>query len=149
MSAIYNGPWPIRIKADRKPRKAKPPSLPEWILQAAMIAEWNKCEAEGMALSAVGDMNAAKRSYQTAMQCKAMGLKPGEPDVRLYGYPARVLFVEVKRKGEKPSPKQVERHDLLAELGHTVLVVAPTDQDDARRIARAIANQFCDRRRVL
>ena len=142
-----NVPW-ITKQAEnakrREARKAKPLSLPEWLLQAAAIAEWHKCEEEGMALSAVGDMNAARRSYQTAMQCKAMGMVAGEPDVRLYGYPTRVLFVEFKRKGEKLSKKQVERHDRLAQLGHQVLLVAPVDQDDARRIARNIATKFCE-----
>lgn len=141
-----NVPW-ITKQAEnakrRASRKPKPPVLPEWILQAAMIAEWNQCEAEGYALSAVGDMNAGKRSYQTAMQCKAMGMKAGEPDCRLYGYPARVMFVEVKTAKGKKSDAQDKRHDRLAELGHTVLVVAPKDQVDARLIARKIADKFC------
>ena len=126
--------------------KIKMPPSPEWLLQAAMIAEFHKLEASGMALSAVGDMNAGKRSRWSATQAKAMGMTAGEPDIRVYGYPARVLLIEVKTTKGKLSAKQIARHDRLAELGHTVLVVAPTDEDNARHLARYTQRyRVCDR----
>jgi hypothetical protein len=142
-NAVSNVPWVAR-PAPKPKRKAAAAALPEWLLQAHMMAEWNKLESEGWAFSAVGDMNAARRSPQTAMQCKAMGMKAGEPDVRLYGYPARILFLEVKTTKGKKSDAQDARHDRLAALGHTVLVVAPRDEAHARSIAREIATKFCD-----
>jgi hypothetical protein len=140
MSAV---PWTMR-KPPKPKRKPAVPGLPEWLLQSWLVAEFNLLEQEGWELSAVGDMNAARRSPQTAMQCKAMGMKAGEPDVRLYGYPARILFVEVKTTKGKKSEAQDARHDRLAALGHTVLVVAPRDEAHARSIAREIATKFCD-----
>lgn len=143
-------PW-VKCKPDAtvpaKKRKRQPVAssgLPEWLLQSYMMAEWNLLESQGMEFSAVADMNAGKRGRWAASQAKAMGLKPGEPDCRLYGYPARILFVEVKTTKGKKSTAQDLRHDRLAALGHTVLVVAPRDEEHARSIAREIAAKFCD-----
>lgn len=125
-------------------KKSDLPVLPEWLLQSWLIAEFNKLEDEGWELSAVGDMNAGRRSYAEASKCKAAGLKAGEPDLRIYGYPARILFVEVKTATGRKSRAQDLRHDRLAALGHTVLVVAPRDEAHARSLAREIATKFCD-----
>lgn len=134
----------VTLPAARKRKPAAPPGPPEWVLQSHMMAEWNKLEAEGMEFSAVADMNAGKRGRWAASQAKAMGMKSGEPDLRIYGYPARILFVEVKTATGKKSRAQDLRHDRLAALGHTVLVVAPRDEEHARSIAREIATKFCD-----
>jgi hypothetical protein len=114
------------------------------VLQAAAVAEWHKLEKEGWPFTCAADMNAGKRSRWAAAQAKAMGMTAGEPDTRLYGYPARILFVEVKTTTGKKSAAQDARFDRLAQLGHTVLVVAPRDEEHARSIAREIATKFCD-----
>jgi hypothetical protein len=142
-NVVSNVPWVAR-PAPKPKRKPAAAALPEWLLQAHMMAEWNKLEAEGWELSAVGDMNAGKRGPWAAQQAKSLGMKAGEPDCRLYGYPARILFVEVKTTKGKKSEAQDARHDRLAQLGHTVLVVAPRDEAHARSIAREIATKFCE-----
>jgi hypothetical protein len=141
--AMSTAPW-ITRPAPKPKRKPAPPTIPEWLLQAAMVAEFNLLEDQGYALSAVGDMNAGRRSYQEAAKCKAMGMRSGEPDLRLYGASARVLFIEVKTTTGRKSTAQDNRHDRLAALGFTVLVVAPRDEAHARSIAREIATKFCD-----
>lgn len=138
-SMLFAQPKPVKRK-----RKSKAPGLPEWMLQAAMMAEFDRLEADGWELSAAGDMNAGRRSFQEAKRCKAMGMKAGEPDIRLYGASGRILFIEVKTKTGRKSEAQDARHTRLAVLGHTVLVVAPDDEAHARLIARSIATKFCD-----
>ena len=125
-------------------KKSAASAIPEWLLQASMMAEFDRLEANGWELSAEGDMNAARRSFQEAAKCKAMGMKKGTPDIRLYGASGRIMFIEVKTKRGRKSEAQDTRHDRLAALGHTVLVVAPDDEAHARLIARSIATKFCD-----
>lgn len=143
-------PWVKRkppATAPAKIRKRQPAASsgpPEWVLQAAMAAEFNKCKDEGLKFRFAGDMNSAKRTRWAAAQAKAMGLNPGETDLRLYAYPARLLLVEVKTVKGKKSDDQDKAHDEFAELGFTVLVVTPRDEEHARSIAREIATKFCD-----
>lgn len=140
---IAAAPW-ISSPAPKPRKPAKPPSLPEWLLQASMVAEFNAIEAAGAQISAVGDMNAGRRSYQEAAKCKAMGMRSGEPDLRLYASGGRTLFIEVKTSKGRKSAAQDERHTRLGQLGFQVLVVAPTDETHARLLAREIASKFCD-----
>ena len=52
----------------------------------------------------------------------------GMPD-RLVLLPnAKIAFVEVKTKGEKPRPLQLSRHRLLRHLGFKVYILDDTDQ---------------------
>ena len=65
----------------------------------------------------------------SATQAKALGMTAGEPGLRLYGYPGRVLFLEVKtgRRQAILFPGSLA-HDRLAQLGtHGTGVIAPTD----------------------
>lgn len=120
-----------------------PKPMPEWVLQAYFVNELRKLEADGLPISAVGDMNAGRRSFQTASQAKAMGLTPGEPDVRIYGEGGRLQLVEIKVKGRKGlSDDQKARHKRLNELGHPVLTAVLVDESSARLAARVIATSF-------
>jgi hypothetical protein len=131
-------------KLKSKPPKPKP--LPEWLLQSYFVNELRKLEADGWPISTVGDMNAGRRSYATASQAKAMGLTPGEPDVRIYGHHGRLLLVEIKVKGRKGlSDAQRERHARLKALGHRVVVVTLADEGDARFEARCCAKAALER----
>lgn len=141
MSAIVRVPW--ANKPARAPSKRKPAALPEYMLQAAMVAEFNKLEAEGWPLSAVGDMNAARRGYAEAAKCKAMGMKAGEPDVRVYLESGKLVLIEVKVGNGALSPAQVERHGRLRWLGHTVGVARLTTEEQARQYAREVATVHC------
>jgi len=48
--------------------------------------------------------------------------KPGTPD-RFAIVHGRIIFIEVKRLGEKPSNQQLERHEEIRQSGAIVLIV--------------------------
>lgn len=141
-------PW-VQRPAPKPRKSAAATTAPEWVLQAAMIAEFHKCQAEGYKFRAAGDMNAGRRGRWAAAQAKAMGLNRGETDIRLYGSGGRLLLVEVKTakaaKGKRSgrSVDQERAHDEFAELGFEVLIAAPEDEAHARALAREIAVKFC------
>lgn len=47
----------------------------------------------------------------------------GVPDRMLLCPGGAVLFVELKKPGEKPTPQQAAQHRRMRALGHTVLVI--------------------------
>ena len=63
-----------------------------------------------------------ERAMQTNA-LKAMGMRPGFPDLVLLGRNGRVGFMEVKREGEKQSEAQIHWHGALEYLGHRYAVV--------------------------
>jgi hypothetical protein len=126
----------------RKPRKAKPQAMPEWMLQAAFIAELHALEAEGWPVTCAGDMNAGRRGYAEAAKCKAMGLTKGETDTRIYLPEGKTLLVEIKPHDKKLSEDQEKRHKRLRDLGHNVTTVYLLDPQEARTIARSLVTAW-------
>jgi len=120
-------------------RRTRVVAPPEWLLQAAMVAEFNKMEASGWPLTVAGDMNAGKRSFAAAAQAKAMGMKAGEPDVRVYASDRRLFLIEIKTPSGRVSDGQDKRHDRLAALGHHVHVAFLGTEAGARQYARDLA----------
>ena len=134
---------PRKPSSPLRPRKVKSTG-PEWLLQAAMVAEFHKLEAEGYRLTVAADMGAARRSFAEAAKCKAMGLTAGEPDVRVYcqpycGAPGVLISIECKVDEKQPSDVQIARHDKLRALGFRVYVENLTTEIHARAIARRVA----------
>lgn len=81
--------------------------------------------------------NEGKRSARAGKQAKRDGMRPGWPDLLIYGPGGRHMLMEVKRPGWRPSDlsdNQRATHARLRELGHTVHVVASID--DALTIVR-------------
>ena len=62
-------------------------------------------------------------------QCRKWKTRIGDPDRIILLEGGKVLFVELKRPGEKPRPLQLARHKLLRDLGFKVYVL-----DDERQI---------------
>lgn len=54
--------------------------------------------------------------------------KSGFPDLTLVGYNSRLVWVEVKRPGNKPRQLQQWRHEQLKERGHTVAIVESLEE---------------------
>jgi len=52
----------------------------------------------------------------------------GMPDRIVLLPNGRIGFVEVKRKGEKPRPLQLARHEMLRKIGFLVFVLDDTSQ---------------------
>ena len=64
--------------------------------------------------------NGGKRHVVTAMKMKAEGVRPGVPDIHLpvprNGFSG--LWIEMKRKGSKPTPAQMDWATALSFYGH-------------------------------
>lgn len=139
---MTNAPWSGYIRPPRATRPTRPARLPEWLLQAAMIAEFNKLEEQGWHISAVGDMNAGRRSRAAQQIAKATGMKAGEPDVRLYAGAGKIHLIEIKTAEGRTSEAQDDRHDRLATLGHKVHVAFLGTEAAARDYAREFAKHY-------
>ena len=74
-------------------------------------------------MSFAGDQNAAKRGITAAQLAKLMGLRPGEADLRIYIAGGKLVSVELKAENGRKSPKQVERHALLDEIGFIIYTI--------------------------
>jgi hypothetical protein len=120
---------------DRKPRveyRDIAPTIPEWRLQAAAVAELRRMIDAGWPFAIAADMNAGKRSMAQAGIAKATGMEAGEPDLRIYWAPGRTGFIEMKGARTPVSPAQKVRHARLRELGHLVTIVQVKTEDEAR-----------------
>lgn len=135
-------PWPKRKPPPVAAKRPKPKATPEWLLQAAFVAELHALESAGAPITCAGDMNAGRRSYQEAAKCKAMGLTAGETDTRIYLDRGITLFVEIKPKGKKLSDVQELRHARLRDLGHNVMTVYLADEQEARTTARRLISAW-------
>jgi hypothetical protein len=91
----------------------------EWQLQAYCIQQARR---EGYMVA--GGMEAARRTKAQAGIAKATGLTAGEPDMRFYFPPPTLItFIELKGPNTPVSKTQVEYHNTLKSIGHTVHVV--------------------------
>lgn len=71
--------------------------------------------------------NAIKKAGGIAPKLVSPGTA-GMPDRLVLFRGARVAFVELKQRGEKPRPIQVRRHDLLRGFGFPVYIIDNTEQ---------------------
>lgn len=72
--------------------------------------------------------NEAKRTGHSYMI--AMGMIPGIPDYKV-DFPASgfsSLFIEFKKHGEDPSPKQLEVHNILRKNNHKVEIARSVEE---------------------
>lgn len=55
----------------------------------------------------------------------------GAPDRVLMVHPARTVWVELKRPGEKPEPHQEREHERMRKMGQAVVVIDSFEGVDA------------------
>ncbi len=85
-------------------------------------------------------MNSGKIPAKYGMKTRYISLhSTGTPDVQALkkapnGY-TQVLYVEVKRPGEKPSEEQLAMHDVLREKAGARVIVATSWEDVERELA--------------
>ena len=77
--------------------------------------------------------NAAKRSFALAAMLKAEGMRAGIPDLFLAARSGRDqsamgLFIEMKRKPNKPSAEQLEVIDYLRRAGYHCVIAWNADE---------------------
>lgn len=110
-------------------------------MQAAAVKWLRRYQQAGWPIRVAGDMNSARRTLREQGIAKATGLEPGEPDVRVYLPAGRLLLIEYKRgtKGKR-SQEQIDTHGQLAELGHDVVTLAPSSEDEAIELTTALVS---------
>jgi hypothetical protein len=104
----------------KKQRGVKPPPPLEFashVLVADMLRRWCNPRWEWTHLP-LGE----KRHIGTAMRLKRMGVRPGWPDFLFAGPNAQLVWLELKRKGNKASEPQtvIEKH--LRDCGFEYLI---------------------------
>lgn len=125
-------------------RAAANDNVPEWRLQAAQVRRLRNMPEHGRQFLIAGDQNAARRGPRAAVEAKATGMTPGEPDLRVYGSGGRLLLIENKTLKGRLSPEQRDRHAALAALGHVVVVIRAATEADAADQAEAIVRGWLD-----
>lgn len=100
---------------DRNPDEGK---WLEWQIQTYIVMQARK---EGYFME--GDQNQAMRSFAAANRAKVCGMLAGTPDMRFYIYPNKFVAIELKQGKNKPSPDQIEWHDLALWNGFNTYVV--------------------------
>jgi len=112
------------------------PALPlEWQLQAAQVRALRKLPEYGKLFLLASGMEAGKRGSTATAQAKAAGMTAGEPDLRIYLPDGKVGLIENKVGRASLEASQVARHPALAAIGHPVMVIRATTEEDAARQA--------------
>lgn len=75
-----------------------------------------------MVVKTFRNKDGSERRFETWLQLA----KKGSPD-RFFILGGRIYFIEVKRKGKKPTPEQIERHDELRRAGAHIFVADSID----------------------
>ena len=70
-------------------------------------------------VEAVASMAGERRGWNAQRLAKALGLKKGVSDLTLYGPDRAVLFLELKKPGEKPTKEQMSFLWRMADRGHS------------------------------
>lgn len=131
----------------------------EWVLQSAAVrairampeyvATAEDVEANGKAgrksFTIAADMNSARRSPNESVKAKATGIAAGDPDLRFYLPNGALRMIEYKNAEGTLSKDQRIRHPLLAALGHTVVVLkASTEEEAASRTVDLVRGWLAD-----
>ena len=116
--------------------------LKEWHLQAAAVKWLRRYRQAGWPIRVAGDMNSARRTLREQGHASATGINAGEPDVRVYLPQGKLLLIEFKRPGEavEPGSDQDTAHTELRELGHEVVVLIPSNEDEAAELTAALVS---------
>jgi hypothetical protein len=94
------------------------------------------------------DQNAARRSRTGGAKAKAMGMRPGEPDVRVYLPHSRIGHIELKAPNGSVSDAQRQRHADLRALGHDVRVLRADTPGAAADQAEAIVMEWLNKEAI-
>lgn len=114
--AVNAGPWWIGTDSDApEPRHN---ARPEEDLQAAIVADLRPRLLPNVRILATnGDLPGGREQIRRAARRKRMGYTRGTPDLHLAG-PAATGWLEVKVKGNRPTPEQLEFGAWAQSIGH-------------------------------
>jgi len=111
MSSVLDVPWDMVIK------------WKEDDLQMAVSETLRRMETEVGGFTFAADQNAGRRSWKMGAKLKAMGMRAGEVDLRIYAADGEMVHIELKTNKGSLSASQRDRHELLRGLGHEIYVV--------------------------
>lgn len=101
-------------------------------LQAAVVDELRSRDDYGEWFLLAGDMGAADRGPKAIATALKTGLEKGEPDLRLYVWPGRLILIELKvLPGGTVKKHQADRHTDLRHVGFDVHVVFAANAESA------------------
>lgn len=108
--------------------------VPEWRMQAAVIADAHKWQDAGWKFAVAGDMNGVHLTAPQAQRAHITGMTAGETDLRYY-FPHGVLRMielkQTKENGGRLSKEQKTRHEQFRTLGHSVDVIYADSAESA------------------
>lgn len=108
-----------------KPRRAKPSNIEEQI--QAECVRWMILNYHNK-LIFHHSPNEAKRSEVMGARLKAMGMRPGWPDLEILLPKGRVVFFEFKTKSGRQSMSQKETQLLLESIGHKYFIIRSVEE---------------------
>lgn len=116
----------------------KPAAPLESDCQAAQVRALRAMPEYGKLFALAGDQNSAKRGPRAQAIAVATGMAAGDPDLRIYLHKGRLGLIENKVGRGRLSPAQIDRHALLARLGHPVTTIHASSPEDAASQAVAL-----------
>lgn len=99
--------------------------------QLAITQLLRRIEKTGQ-LTFAADMNAGKRSRGRGSKLKALGMRAGEPDLRVYVDGGKLISFEVKKLRGATSQEQKDRMATLTQLGFACHVIRERTPGQAR-----------------
>lgn len=127
-------PTQLAMDGLAKPRPA-PVRLPPQPEKQFMAAVLKYAGLMGFRVFHDAATNAPRACWHCGRRSAAPRNPAGWPDLVLLRRP-RVLFVELKREGEQPTPEQASWLDDLRACGQDVRVWTPSDWDEIVRVLR-------------
>ena len=124
----------------RMPKDIITDRVPEWRLQIAVANDLDRRVGAGEPFLFAASLEGVRLHPRKAAECRAQGMKAGEPDLRLYFGHARLVFVELKASGGRLTPGQKKRIPELQRLGFTVYVIEARDEAKAIALVGAIVD---------
>lgn len=91
-------------------------------IQVAVSTALRRVEKSLNSFTFSSDQNAGKRSKSEGAKKKAMGMRSGETDLRVYLPDGKLWMPELKTKHGTLTDSQKLRHPILVALGHDVTV---------------------------
>ena len=82
---------------------------------------------EGFMTAAMAAGMDKKTMARIMMHFKKMGLTPAIPDLCIL-FESKAIFIEVKKPGEKPTPKQEMIHYVMEKTGHSVWIASSVEE---------------------
>lgn len=112
-------------------------------IQAALATVLHRIEKETKSFSFSADMNAGKRSKGDGAKKKAMGMRRGESDIRIYLPAGKIWLIELKTKDGPVRKDQRDRHATLRSLGHDVMVLhCPTPLYAVEQVVMGLSSRL-------